>query len=233
MMLPPSLKDRSTPRAILFLGAPGSGKGTQSAWLSGQLGMPCLSTGDALRTAARRNTPGGVQLRRTLAAGALVGDDTVCEVVGERLRRDAPQRGLILDGFPRTVKQAVYLDSLLRELGLPQPMVIYLQVSETGLLHRLAARRHCAACGAVYNLISRPSSRGPRCEKDGGLLIERDDDREEVILRRLAQFEADSAPLIDYYRNGDFHRLDGDQDLAVVAAQLMRIAAREELCAAA
>ena len=233
MTLSDPYSTHSHPRVVVFLGAPGSGKGTQSSWLSAQLGMPCLSTGEALRSEARWNTAAGVRLRRTLAAGALVSDEVVCDVVGARLRREALSKGLILDGFPRTVSQAVYLDSLLADLGLPRPMVIYLQVSEAGLLSRLAARRHCAVCGAVYNLISRPSRRGPRCELDGGLLIERDDDREEVILRRLNEFEASSAPLFDYYRSGDFHRVDGDRELDVVASDLMEIAASEEFSVAA
>lgn len=214
----------ATSKVIIFLGAPGSGKGTQSSWLSNQLGIPCLSTGEALRAEAKQNSPAGVRLRRILASGSLVSDETVCEVVGARLRRDAPENGLILDGFPRTVRQADCLDSLLADLGLPGPVVIHLDVSKPLLLRRLTARRHCAVCGTVYNLISRPSLRGPRCENDGGLLVERDDDAEGVVLRRLEDFEAISGPLIDYYREADFHRVDGDRDLDAVAADLMEIA---------
>jgi adenylate kinase len=209
---------------IVFLGAPGSGKGTQSSWLSSQLGIPCLSTGEALRTEAKRNSASGVRLRRLLASGSLVSDEMVCAVVGARVRRDAGVSGLILDGFPRTVAQARYLDSLLGELGLPRPIVIHLKVGKGKLLRRLTGRRHCAACGAVYNLNSRPSLRGPRCENDGGLLTERDDDREEVVLRRLEEFEAAAAPLIDYYRDADYHQVNGDRDLDAVAAELMEIA---------
>jgi adenylate kinase len=225
------------PRVTIFLGAPGSGKGTQSSWLAEKQGIPCLSTGALLRAEAKKNTPSGVRMRRTLASGSLVSDELVCELVGEQLRAEASGRGLILDGFPRTVEQAVYLDSLLADLALPGPTVIYLQVSEAGLLRRLGARRHCAVCGSVYNLISRPSSRGPRCERDGGLLIERDDDREEIILRRLSEFEASSAPLVDYYQDADFHRVDGDQPLDQVASELLKLTAHEsvhaEMCAAA
>jgi adenylate kinase len=225
--------NHSSPRVILFLGAPGSGKGTQSSWLSDQLGIPTLSTGEALRTEAKRSTAAAVRLRRVLASGELVSDETVCEVVAGRLRRDRPERGLILDGFPRTLKQAIYLDALLDELNLPRPTVIHLQVSEEGLLRRLSARRHCAVCGAVYNLISRPSLRGPRCEHDGGLLVERDDDREEVIVRRLREFESATAPLIQYYRKADFHQVNGDRGLDDVAAELMNIAGAKQLSAAA
>jgi adenylate kinase len=217
------------PRVILFLGAPGSGKGTQSSWLSAQLGIPSLSTGEALRTEAKRNTPAGVRLRRILASGSLVSDEIVCGVVGSRLRRDAPT-GLILDGFPRTVGQARCLDSLLTDLGLPGPLVIHLDVSRNLLLRRLTARRHCAVCGTVYNLISRPSPRGARCENDGGLLVERDDDAEGVVLRRLEEFEATAAPVIDYYHGADFHRVDGDRTLDEVAAELLEIAVGDSLC---
>jgi adenylate kinase len=220
-------------RVTLFLGAPGSGKGTQSSWLAERLGIPCLAMGDILRSEAKKNTPSGVRLRRTLASGSLVSDEVVCEVVGDRLRAEAPRQGLILDGFPRTVQQAAFLDSVLANLGMPSPTVFYLQVSETGLLKRLGARRHCAVCGSVYNLISRPSQRGPRCERDNGLLIERDDDREEVILRRLNEFEVSSAPLVEYYRGADFHCVDGDRPLDSVAAELLELAGQGALCAAA
>jgi adenylate kinase len=233
MKLSDRTAQHTSPRVILFLGAPGSGKGTQSSWLSAELGIPCLSTGEILRSEAKRNTPAANRLRRTLAAGTLVSDETVCEVVRARLLRERPERGLILDGFPRTVKQAEYLDALLAELRLPRPTVVHLQVSEAGLLRRLSARRHCAVCGTVYNLISRPSMRGMRCENDSGLLIERDDDREEVIVRRLAEFEATAAPLIEYYRDGDFHCVDGDRELDEVAAELKEVAACGEMLVAA
>jgi adenylate kinase len=216
---------------IIFLGAPGSGKGTQSARLSSQLSIPCLSTGEALRNEAKRSTASGVRLRRILASGSLVSDEIVCDVVGSRLREmqrsseKASESGLILDGFPRTLAQAEYLDLLLADLGLPRPLVIHLYVGKTRLLRRLTGRRHCAVCGAVYNLNSRPSLRGPRCENDGGLLIERDDDREEVVLRRLDDFEASAAPLLDYYRRADLHTVDGDRDTDAVAGELMELAA--------
>jgi adenylate kinase len=216
---------------IIFLGAPGSGKGTQSARLAAQSGIPCLSTGEALRAAAKGTTASAVKLRRVLASGSLVSDEAVCEVVGARLRREAAGNGLILDGFPRTLNQARYLDALLADLGLPQPTVIHLHVGRSRLLKRLTGRRHCAVCGAVYNLNSRPSLRGPRCENDGGLLTERDDDREEVVLRRLEEFDALAAPLIEYYRDADFHRVDGDRDLDIVSAELAEIAAGAVLAA--
>jgi adenylate kinase len=220
-------------RVILFLGAPGSGKGTQSSRLSSRLRLSCLSTGEILRSEAKRNTPAGFRLRRVLASGSLVSDETVCSVVESRLRREVLDAGLILDGFPRTVEQAAYLDSLLSRLGLPRPMVVHLHVSQQGLLRRLTARRHCASCGAIYNLISRPSLGGLRCESDGGALVERDDDAEGVVLRRLAEFDHMSAPLIEYYSGPDYHRMDGDRDPDSIARDLLEIVQPREMCAPA
>jgi adenylate kinase len=182
-----------------------------------------LSTGEILRTEAKRNTPAGFRLRQFMATGALVDDEMVCAVVGARLQRETTENGLILDGFPRTVHQAAFLDSLLADLGLPRPTVIDLDVSEEGLLRRLTGRRQCAVCGAVYNLNSRPSLRGSRCENDGGALVQRDDDTEGVILHRLQEFENNSAPLIDYYKGPAYHRIQADGDRDAIAEDLLSI----------
>jgi adenylate kinase len=220
---------RASPKVLLFMGAPGSGKGTQSAWLSGRLNMPILSTGEILRGEAKRNTPAGFRLRQVLASGALADNDLVCAVVGARLRRDVPKRGLILDGFPRTIQQAAFLDSVLGDLGLARPCVIHLDVSGETLLKRLAGRRHCAKCGAVYNLVSRPSLGGERCEVDGGDLVQRDDDSEGVILRRLADYQKSSRPLVEYYADSDYHRIDGAREPESILEELLEIGSRREL----
>lgn len=221
-------------RVLLFLGAPGSGKGTQSSWLSSRLGMPILSTGEILRSEAKRNTPAGFRLRQVLASGALVDDDLVCAVVGARLRLgvhegDTPGRGVILDGFPRTVQQAVFLDSVLGDLGFPRPCVIHLEGSAQELLKRLTARRHCAKCGAIYNLISRPSLRGSRCELDNGALVQRDDDSEGVILRRLADYQKSVEPLMEYYAESDYHQVDANRGPEQILEQLLEIALPQPL----
>jgi adenylate kinase len=210
-------------RVILFLGAPGSGKGTQSSWLSAQLGVPSLSTGDMLRAEAKRNTPAGRKLRDILAAGSLVDDNVVCDAVNARLRRDVPTGGIILDGFPRTVKQAECLDRILSGLGMTGPTVLHLDVSRERLLGRLTSRRQCAECGSIYNLLSRPSSLGTHCENDGGVLLQREDDTEAVILRRLTEFDLSCAPLVDFYQKADYHRIDGDRDTEKVSAELLAI----------
>jgi adenylate kinase len=227
-------------RVILFLGAPGSGKGTQSAWLSGQLGIDSLSTGDMLRAESQQQTRAGFKLREVLASGALVDDKLVCQAVSARLHRDLPRsglsaakRGIILDGFPRTIAQAECLDEILAEMGMPGPLVLHLDVSRQALLSRLTARRQCASCGAIYNLLSRPSAQGSNCELDGQPLQQRDDDSEAVIRRRLTAFDLSCAPLIEYYGHSDYHRIDGDRDPSLISAELLAIVTLEKARAAA
>jgi adenylate kinase len=225
--------EKSATQVILFLGAPGSGKGTQSSWLSGQLGIPCLSTGDMLRAESKRDTPGGLKLRKILASGSLVDDETVCEAVRSRLSRELPARGIILDGFPRTRRQAECLDKILTGMGMPGPVVLHLDVSRERLLSRMTSRRYCADCGSIYNLRSRPSSLGTHCENDGGVLLQREDDTEAVILRRFNEFDLSCAPLVEFYSNGDYHRIDGDRDTELVSTELLAIVGRTEASAAA
>jgi adenylate kinase len=220
-------------RVILFLGAPGSGKGTQSSWLSGQLGIPCLSTGDMLRAEAGRKTAAGLKLREILASGSLVDDNVVCNAVSARLKRELPVRGIVLDGFPRTVKQAECLDRVLSDMGMPGPIVLHLDVSRERLVGRLTSRRQCAVCGTIFNLISRPSSRGMYCENDGAMLEQREDDSEAVILRRLTAFNLSCAPLVEYYHGADYYRIDGDRESEVVSNELFDIVGPEEARAAA
>jgi adenylate kinase len=224
---------RGAGSVILFLGAPGSGKGTQSSWLSGQLGIPCLSTGDMLRTEAGRKTAAGLKLRGILASGSLVDDEVVCKAVSARLRRELPGRGIILDGFPRTRRQAECLGQILSGMGMPEPVVLHLDVSRDRLLGRLTSRRQCAVCGTIFNLMSRPSSRGAWCENDGGVLLQREDDTEAVILRRLIEFDRANAPLVEFYCGANYHRIDGDRDTGVVSAELLDIVGPVEARAAA
>jgi adenylate kinase len=191
--------------------------------MSERLGIPSLSTGDMLRAESKRNTPAGLKLREVMASGWLVDDEVVCEAVSSRLRRELPARGMILDGFPRTRKQAECLDQILSSMGMPGPVVLHLYVSHEGLLGRLTARRQCGSCGAIFNLSSRPSARGTHCENDGGVLVQREDDTEAVILRRLIEFDLPCAPLVAGYQAGGYHRVDGDRDPEVVAAELLDI----------
>jgi adenylate kinase len=182
-----------------------------------------------LRAEAARNT----KLRDILAAGSLVDDAVVCRAVGARLRRELPAQGIILDGFPRTRKQAECLDQILAGMGMPGPVVLHLDVARDRLLNRLTSRRQCAVCGTIFNLLSRPSSRGERCENDGGVLLQREDDSEAVILRRLTEFDRVCASLVDFYTGADYHRIDGDRDTEVVLAELLDVVGPTEARVAA
>jgi adenylate kinase len=221
------------PHVILFLGAPGSGKGTQSAWLSERLGIPSLSTGDMLRAEAKRKTRAGSKLRAVMASGLLVDDQLVCEAVKARLQRDLRGGPMILDGFPRTLVQAECLDRTLAEMRMPSPVVLHLDVAREKLVGRITSRRHCGKCGAIYNLLSRPSAQGTRCENDGTELQQREDDSEAVIRRRLMEFDLSCAPLVEHYSHGDYHRIDGDREPLEISAELLRIVAYDRVRAAA
>ena len=162
-----------------------------------------------------------------MSSGGLVDDATVCKAVASRIRvfriSPGPDQGeLVLDGFPRTVQQARWLDRLLEDLDSPGPLVLHLDVPNDVLLHRLTLRRQCARCGAIYNLASGPGTVGGRCESDGGELIERDDDNEGTVQRRLVAYEAETLPVIEYYRrhdyrSGAYRRIDGNRSAADIA----------------
>jgi adenylate kinase len=211
-------------RIILFMGAPGSGKGTQSSLLASRMEIACISTGDILRQAAREATPQGLRLRQIMTSGGLVDDSTVCDAVISRIRTMEPgSDSLILDGFPRTVAQAKKLDRVLDALGIDPPLVIHLDVPAGVLVRRLSNRRQCGTCGRIYNLsVGSPA----HCEADGGPLVERADDSEDVVLRRLAAYEAETMPVLEYYRqrrDGTYRRIDGCLSAEEIASDVCDI----------
>ncbi len=230
-------------RIILLFGAPGSGKGTQSALLTSRYGIAAVSTGALLREEAKRNSPSGFRLRQTLAAGALVEDEQVFRAVKSRVKALREKNGtnsagsLILDGFPRTATQARMLDQLLTDLGMASPLVLHLDVPAEVLRTRLASRRQCATCGFIYNLRSERSGAGSRCQIDGGALVERDDDSEGVVGRRLSAYEAETLPVLDYYRRHHrgtcCSRLDGNRDPELVASDICHALGLQEPTAVA
>ena len=174
-----------------------------------------------LRAQAKRNTAEGCKIRQVLATGSLVSDELVCSVLGDQLMQ--PHQGLILDGFPRTVAQAQFLDDLLTGLGLESPTVFHLIATADSLWERLTARRQCSKCGAIYNLGSRPSKRGRLCELDYGALVQRDDDTEGVILHRFKEYSAMSAPLVKFYADRNYFAVNAERDPHEVSAELLSI----------
>ncbi|HET8576020.1 MAG TPA: adenylate kinase, partial [Methylomirabilota bacterium] len=174
---------------VIFLGAPGAGKGTQARQLAQEWGVPQIATGDMLREAVANRTSLGLEAKRYMDSGALVPDQVVISLVGERLDQPDAKAGWVLDGFPRTVAQAEALDALLQRRGEGLSRVIFFEVSRAELLRRLTGRRICRQCGTGYHLVSAPPRTAGRCDKCGGELYQREDDAEATVANRLDVYE--------------------------------------------
>jgi adenylate kinase len=211
---------------IILLGAPGAGKGTQAKRIVERYGVPQISTGDLLRDNVARGTELGRQAKAIMEKGELVPDKLVCDMVAERLARPDCARGFILDGFPRTVAQAEWLDGFLTgELASKQlaaklpPVVVEVAVGYNQLLRRLTGRRSCPTCGRIYNIHFQPPRVADICDVDGARLETRRDDCEAVISERLKAYEAQTLPLVQYYRaQGRLREVNGDQAAEAVTA---------------
>ena len=195
------------PRSIVFLGPPGSGKGTQAARLSSALELPSISTGEILRQECQSGSELGKRLETALRRGELIGDEQMNEIVQARIRRKDCKGGCILDGFPRTVEQAKYLDRLVEALGISRPIVFNFCVSGEELIERLNGRKQCPACGRVYSSEFSPSGRGLFCHNDRTLLVTRADDKPAAIRERLRIYERNVAGLLAYYKGHVCHNL--------------------------
>jgi len=200
---------------LVLLGPPGAGKGTHAEVLVKEYGLPHVSTGDMLREAIKAGSPLGLKAKAIMESGALVPDDIVIALVAERLKKDDAKKGFILDGYPRTPEQGQSLDGMLKQLGMPLDLVIYFKTSLGMIISRLSGRRLCAQCNKNYHIKNfRPKIEGV-CDACGGKLIQRPDDREEAVENRLNVYEAQTAPLIDYYASKkNLAEVDGDLDVA-------------------
>jgi adenylate kinase len=212
---------------IVLLGAPGSGKGTQSHRLVERLGIPQISTGDLLRAARERGDELGRQAREAMDAGRLVDDAIVLGMIRERLGEADARKGFILDGFPRNLAQARALDRLLGSLKQPLDAVVQLEVDYGELVRRLAGRRTCADCGRVFNLLTSapPSGADALCPKTGAphRLVQRPDDNEATVTERLRVYEEKTRPLVDFYRGRGLLRvIDAQGDLEEVTRRLQQ-----------
>lgn len=187
---------------IVLLGAPGAGKGTQAKKLIDKFAIPQISTGDILRQNVAEGTSLGKEAKSYMDKGELVPDSVVLGLVEDRLKKDDCKKGYILDGFPRNTAQAEALDKILASLGMPLTGVLSMDVPKDDLMKRLIGRRTCNGCGQMYNVYFSPPKNEGVCDKCGGALFQRDDDKEETIKRRLDVYYAQTAPLIDYYKKG-------------------------------
>lgn len=205
---------------VIMLGAPGAGKGTQAQIISERLEIPTISTGALMREAMKAGTPLGEEAKEHIAAGRLVPDQVVIGLVRERLAQEDCQNGFILDGFPRTLAQAEALDAM----GVEIDQVLYLKVSDQTIQERLGGRRVCESCGATYHVVNQPSAAGDLCERCGGSLIIRQDDRPETIRQRLATYHEQTFPLVAYYQGqGKLREVEGQDSIETTTEQTLRV----------
>ena len=204
---------------IIFLGPPGSGKGTQAEFASKKLGVPAISTGSILREAIRNKTETGILAKDHIDAGRLVPDEVVLEIVRERIARPDCESGYILDGVPRNIAQA----EALSRMGVEFDIVVSLEIGDDVIESRMTGRRTCSACGAVFHIVSNPSEKEGVCDKCGGELVLRVDDKPETVRDRLSVYHENTEPLIGYYgRIGNLRPVAVDGNIDEVAQKVFR-----------
>lgn len=208
---------------VVLLGPPGAGKGTQAKLLEQEFGAVQISTGDILRKAVADQSPLGKQAGDYIKRGALVPDDLIIDLIAERLQQADCAQGFLLDGFPRTIPQAESLDALLKKLALSLNCVLSVWVPRPVIIERLAGRRTCKKCGALCHMAFDPPQRDGVCDHCGGELFQREDDKEETIANRLTVYDAQTAPLVDYYRrHGTLLEIDGVGSIDEIRARVMK-----------
>ncbi len=202
---------------LIFLGAPGAGKGTHAEILSKDAGIPQISTGDIIREALKTGTEMGLKAKVYTEAGKLVPDEVVIGIVRERLAKDDCSKGFILDGFPRTIPQAEALDKMIRI-----DRVVDLEVPESLILKRLSGRRVCSSCGASYNIDTRRPKKEGICDVCGGTLVQRKDDAPETVKKRLKVYHEQTEPLVDYYKKqGKLRTVHGTDDTDATSRDIL------------
>jgi adenylate kinase len=219
----------TVPGPILLLGAPGVGKGTQAKELVKLWGIPQISTGDLLRANVAKGTPLGKEAKGIMGRGELVPDSLVDEMVAARLKEPDTANGYILDGFPRTLGQAGWLDGRLASEAKSLPVIaVSIQVDYNQLLRRITGRRNCPVCQTIYNIHMNPPKRDGFCDVEGAALVQRADDTEQVFKERMRAYAGLTAPVVEHYRAlGRFAEVDGDRPISVIAAAI--VAAVERL----
>jgi adenylate kinase len=210
---------------ILLFGPPGCGKGTQAALIAQRFGIPAISTGDLFRAECQSGSALGRAACATLHAGGLVRDEVVNQLVARRLAQPDCADGFLLDGYPRTLAQARFLDLLLPEDRLPTPIAIHMDIAPELLLSRITARRQCPRCHHIYNLLSEPPKTAGVCDTDGEPLVQRDDDTAEVVRRRLEAYRRNTDPAIVHYGKGNYHVVDASLPPSLVFARIEQLLA--------
>lgn len=206
---------------IIFLGPPGAGKGTIVNELKKSIQIPTIATGDILRNAIKEETDIGKIVKEYVITGKLVPDEYILKIVENRIKEDDCQNGFIFDGFPRTLKQAHGLDLVFNRINKQIDQVFYFETSYSTIINRLSARRVCLKCGTIYNLIYDTPDVVEICNKCGGRLVQRDDDKEEIIKRRFEVYTQETLPLVDYYQKKNIlTKIDANKDVKGVFKEL-------------
>ncbi len=206
---------------LILLGKPGSGKGTQSKRIASDYGVPAISTGDLIRQAIATGSELGRKFKSFTDRGQLVPDDLVVQMVRERLGEADCKPGFLLDGFPRTLPQAEALEAMLAAMDRPLDAAVYITVDDGALVERASGRRYCSKDGSTYHVHFAPPKQAGHCDLCGSALLQRDDDRAEVVLARITEYRQKTEPLLDFYRaRGVLHEVDGNGTPAEVAARI-------------
>jgi adenylate kinase len=208
---------------ILLFGPPGSGKGTMSPMLTKLLKVPAISTGEMLRAEVEAGTPLGKTASDILASGQLVSDEIVNQMLINRLSQPDCKDGFLLDGYPRTLPQALFLDKQLGIMGFPKPTVFHLATPKSVLIERIASRRQCPKCGRIYNLLFQPPRKSGVCDDDGTKLVRRPDDTVEVVRARLDAYEKQTAPIMNHYASADYHSVPANRPPAEIFRDIQAI----------
>lgn len=209
---------------VLLMGPPGAGKGTQADLIKDRYPIPHISTGDMFREAVSTGTELGKEAKKYMDSGKLVPDEVTIGIVQERLAQDDCKEGFLLDGFPRTVKQAEALDQVLAKLGKKVEAAINITVPEDILYERMSGRISCKDCKTVYHLKFNPPAKAGICDKCGGELIQRSDDQGDTVKRRLEVYAEQTNPLIEYYeKQGVLYDIDGNRDSQAVFADIAKV----------
>ena len=208
---------------VVLLGPPGAGKGTQAKLLQDRFAARQISTGDILRKAVAEQTPLGKQASEYIRRGELVPDRLIIDLVADRLKEKDCEQGFVLDGFPRTIAQAQSLEEILKKMGRGLDCVLSVQVPHKLIVERLSGRRTCKGCGALYHLVFDPPKAAGTCNRCGGELFQRDDDREETVTNRLKVYDDQTAPLVSYYRERSLLReIDGVGEVEAIGKRVVR-----------
>ena len=209
---------------IIMLGAPGAGKGTQAKKIAAKYDIPHISTGDIFRANIKNGTELGNKAKTYMDQGLLVPDELVVDLVVDRVQQDDCKNGYVLDGFPRTIPQAEALDKALAEFGDKIDYAIDVNVPDENIVNRMSGRRACVDCGATYHIVYAPTAKEGICDKCGGELILRDDDKPETVLKRLGVYHEQTQPLIEYYdKQGILKSVDGTKPMDEVFSAIVGI----------